>query len=286
MAAAPINPQTGLTGAQRDAATAITDTFTTYGLGSLAPDVISYLKQGYSADTVSILLQQTAAYKQRFIANDARAKAGLAVLSPAQYLATEQAYRQVLSKWGVPTGFYDQNSDFTAFLSKDISATEVDQRAQAASDFVNKNDPATLAYFKKYYSSGDMVAYALDPTRAAPLVGKAFEAANIGGAASTNGVNIGQSTAETLAGAGITSQQAQQGFGLVGQNLAPATNLSSVYGGQAVTQQDLVNSTFNTGDSADATLRINKLASQERASFGGSSGVSATALSSGSGSSE
>jgi hypothetical protein len=282
--AAAINPQTGLTGAQRDAATAITDTFTTYGLASLAPDVITYLKEGYSADTVSILLQQTAAYKQRFIANVARAKNGLSVLSPAQYLATEDSYAQVMQKYGLPAGFHDKASDYQKFLENDVSAAELDTRAQAASDFVNKNDPATLAYFKKYYSSGDMIAYALDPTRAEPLVGKAFEASNIGGAASTNGVNIGQSTAETLATAGVTTQQAQTGFGLVGQDQATAANLSSIYGGQPLTTQDLINSTFNTGDSADATLRKNKLASQERASFGGTSGVSTTALSDGTGS--
>jgi hypothetical protein len=269
-----------LTGPQRDANTALLDLFTTYGLQSLAPVIMGYIKDGYSADTASIMLQQTDQYKTRFAANAARIKNGMAALTPAQYLATESAYSQVMQKWGLPAGFHDKTSDFQQFIEKDVSATELDQRAQAASDFVNKNDPATLAYFKKYYSNGDMIAYALDANRAAPLVGKAFEAANIGGAASTNGINIGQSTAETLAGAGITTQQAQQGFSLVGQDQAVAANLSSIYGGQPLTTQDLINSTFQTGDNADATIRKNKLASQERASFGGISGVSTTALSS------
>jgi hypothetical protein len=271
---------TQLTGAQRDASVALTALFTSYGLASLAPVIMGYIKDGYSADTASIMLQETSQYKTRFAGNDVRVKNGMAALSPAQYLATESAYSQVMQKYGLPSGFHDQTSDYQKFIENDVSASELDQRAQAASDFVNKNDPATLAYFKKYYSNGDMIAYALDPKRAAPLVGKAFEAANIGGAASTNGINIGQSTAETLAGAGVTSQQAQQGFGLVGQDAGTAANLSSIYGGQPLTTQDLISSTFKTGDSADADLRKAKLASQERAAFGGISGVSTTALSS------
>ena len=267
---------TQLTGAQRDASVALTALFTSYGLASLAPVIMGYIKNGYSADTASIMLQDTAQYKTRFAGNTARAAKGMAV--------TEAAYSQVMQKYGLPAGFHDKTSDYQKFIENDVSAAELDTRAQAASDFVNKNDPATLAYFRKYYSTGDMIAYALDPTRAAPLVGKAFEAANIGGAASTNGITIGQTTAETLAGAGVTTQQAQQGFSLVGQDAGTAANLSSIYGGQPLTTQDLINSTFQTGDSADATLRKNKLASQERASFGGTSGVSTTALSDGTGS--
>ena len=266
----PVNPQTGLTGAQRDAATAITDTFASYGLSSLAPDVINYLKQGYSPDTVSILLQQTTAYKQRFIANDARIKAGLAVLSPSQYLATEQAYRQVLQKWGTPKGFYDQNSDFTTFLQQDISPSEIDQRAQAASDFVNRNDPQQLAYFQKYYTAGDMVAFALDPTRAAPLVGKAFEASTIGGNAATQGLNISRDVADRLAGEGITGTQAMSGFGQVATDLPAADRLGAIYGSD-VNQNDLISATFESN--AAAQLKLKTLASQERAAFGGHSGV-------------
>src|ERR1019366_4736683 len=264
--------------------TALTALFTSYGLASLAPVIMGYIKNGYSADTASIMLQDTAQYKARFIGNVARAAKGLAVLTPAQYLATEDSYAQVMQKYGLPAGFHDKTSDYQKFIENDVSAAELDTRAQAASDFVYKSDSATVAYFRKYYSTGDMIAYALDPTRAAPLVGKAYDAASIGGAAADNGVTIGQSTAETLGNAGVTAQQAQQGFSLVGQDAGTAANLSSIYGGQPLTTQDLINSTFNTGDSADATLRKNKLASQERASFGGTSGVSTTALSDGTGS--
>ena len=267
-----------LTGAQRDANAAVLALFTSYGLASLAPVIMSYIKNGYSADTASIMLQDTTQYKTRFAGNTARIKAGLSVLSPAEYLATEKSYGQIMSKYGLPAGFHDQTSDYQKFIEADVSPVELDQRAQSASDFVNRNDAQSLAYFKQYYSTGDMIAYALDPKRAAPLVGKAYEASLIGGAAATQGLGVSKLVSEDLAGRGITADQASQGFGIVSADQKAANELSNIYGGGPLTQQDLIDSTFK--NDAVATQRKNKLASQERANFGGSGGASSTALSS------
>jgi hypothetical protein len=267
-----------LTGPQRDANAAVLALFTSYGLASLAPVIMSYIKNGYSADTASIMLQDTAQYKTRFAGNTARIAKGLSVLSPAEYLATEKSYGQIMSKYGLPAGFHDSTSDYQKFIENDVSAVELDQRAQGASDFVNRNDPQALAYFKQYYSTGDMIAYALDPKRAAPLVGKAYEASLIGGAAKTQGIGVSKLVSEDLAARGINADQASQGFGIVAADQKAAAQLSNIYGGGPLTQQDLIDSTFKSD--AAATQRKNKLASQERANFGGSGGAGSTALSS------
>ena len=94
-----------LTGANRDAATAVLNLFTQYGLASLAPKIVEYIRNGYSADTASIMLQDTSEYKTRFAGNAARVKAGLSALSPAQYLSTEKSYGDVMRKYGLPAGF-------------------------------------------------------------------------------------------------------------------------------------------------------------------------------------
>ena len=109
-----------LEGAQRDVAAAVTSLFDSYGIGSLAGKIVQYAQQGMSADTMAIELQNTPEYKQRFAANDIRIKNGMAVLSPAEYIATERAYRQVMSQAGLPTGFYDSQSDFTNFIANDM----------------------------------------------------------------------------------------------------------------------------------------------------------------------
>lgn len=267
-----------LTGTSRDAAVFLTDLFSSYGLGTLAPKIVEFLKNGYSSDTIALLLQQTDEYKARFPANTARLAAGLPVLNPAQYISTEQAYRQVLQSAGLPPGFYDSNSDFTNWISGDVSPTEIQQRVQVASDLVTNADPATLSAFQQMYGAdaGHLVAYALDRTVAEPLLEKQYRAAQIAGAAANNALGIGQTQAETLAGAGITQQQATQGFGQIGQDAPTVNKLDQIYGGN-VSTEDLVNSVFL--NQADASQKINSLASQERGAFGGTSAVGQGSLS-------
>jgi hypothetical protein len=269
----------GLSGPNRDAGAALVNLFNSYGLGTLAPKIVQFIQQGYAPDTVTILLQQTPEYRQRFSANDARLAKGLSALSPAEYLATERSYRQIMSEAGLPIGFYDSPSDFTSWLANDVSPTEVQGRVQAASDLLNQADPQTLDYMRQHYTTGDLVAYALDSKKALPLIQKQIQASQIGGAAARQGLQIGTDKAEQLGMAGVTQDQAQQGFGFVNDNLGASKMLGGIYGTD-ITQNDLVNEVF-LNDTA-ATQKRRTLASKERASFGGSSGQSKTSLSSGS----
>lgn len=268
---------TGLTGADRDAAVALTQLFKSYGLESLAPAIIGFIKQGYSADTVAVMLVETDEYKKRFVANDARLKKGLPALSPKEYLATESAYREIMQSSGVPRGFYDQPADFEKWLADDVSPSEIKTRVDAATDMVTSLDPNTLAEFKRFYTSGDIVAFALDQKRAAPLVGKAFEAAKVAGAAANQGLRIDVGTAESLAAAGVNRQQAQQGFGFIADEQDNVDKLADIGGVDRLTQSDLVNEVFF--DNADVAEKRRKLASQERGRFSGSSGVGGSSLS-------
>ena len=85
--------------------------FKNYGLESLAPLIKQYVQDGYSADTVTLKLQDAPEYQRRFAGNESRKKAGLPVLSPAEYLATESAYKQIMRTAGLPEGFYDSYDD-------------------------------------------------------------------------------------------------------------------------------------------------------------------------------
>lgn len=255
--------------AQRDAGTILSDLFTQYGLGTLAPRIVDYIRQGYSADAITVLLQQTPEYKQRFAANDTRIKAGLPALSPSEYIATERAYRQVMSASGLPVGFYDTTSDFTQFLANDMSPTELKSRVDTATQAVNQAPQEVKDYFGQWYGTGDLIAYALDPTKAEPLIEQRIKAAEAAGVGKTQGVALTQQQAERIgSNASLTYDQIQQGMSFVGQNAPTVQRLDDIYGGN-VTQDDLVKEVFqNDGQSA---LKRQKLASQERASFSGSS---------------
>ena len=262
-------------GPQKDAFAALNSLFSSYGLGSLADTIAGYLKNGYSADTIQILLRETPAYKKRFAANDARVKAGLPALSPAEYLATETSYRQIMRASGLPSGFYDQPTDFQSFLEKDVSPAEIQSRVTAAADFVNSAPAEAKALFSQWYTKGDMIAYALDPKRAEPLVGKSFETAKIGAEAGAQGLGIDQSTAQSIAERGITSEQASQGFSVIAGNLGNDQKLAAM-SGETITGYDAMQEVFFNNSAV--TKKRDRLASQERARFGGSSAVGSGSL--------
>jgi hypothetical protein len=265
-----------LTGQQRDVATAVLALFKQYGLETLAGKIVNFVQQGFSADTIGVMLQETPEYKKRFIANDARLKKGLPALSPAEYIGTERAYRQVMNAAGLPIGFYDAPTDFQKFLETDLSPTEVQERVNVASEAIYQADPATRDYFGKWYSKGDMVAYALDPTRAAPIIERNIRAAEAAATAAQSGVGIGRDLAEKLATWGVNLQQLRQGFGFVGGEQENARKLGDIYG-TAITGEDLTSEVFLSD--AEAAKKRTKLASQERGSFSGTAGAGGSALS-------
>lgn len=272
---ADTNPLAALTGDQRNVATALTALFKQYGLESLAPRIVGFVQDGMSADTIAIELQNTPEYKQRFAANDARIKAGLPALSPSEYLATERAYRQVMQAAGLPLGFYDTASDFQKFLEADVSPTEVKARVDAASEAINKAPQETLSYLKQWYQVGDLVAFALDQSKALPLIEQRIKAAEAGATGASQGVNISQGLAEQIGRQGYSIGQLQQGFGQVGLEAKTLAKLNDIYGG-AVSQDDLVKDVLLSD--ASSSKKVKGLASQERAQFSGSSGAGRASL--------
>jgi hypothetical protein len=263
--------------ADRDAYNRLKSLLDSFGLGSLSSKILGLVQEGMSDDSIMLELQATAEWRARFAANEARKAAGMSVLTPAEYLATERAYRQTLQEAGVPAGFYDQTSDFTKFLSSDISPAELKGRVDTAATFVRSADPQQLALMKTWYTEGDLIAFALDPKRAAPLVGKAFQAASIGGIGADNGLGIGKSMAEQLAAAGVEDQQARSGFSSLGRDKATLDRLSAIDGQTALTGDQLASAAF-LGD-AGTNKKIDRLKSAERGRFSGSSGIGQGSLS-------
>jgi hypothetical protein len=272
-----VDPRAGLTGADRDIFNVINGIMSQYGLKTLGPRIAEFIRQGYSADTINVLLQETPEYKQRFAANDARTKKGLPALSPAEYLAVEQSYRQIMSSAGLPIGFYDQPSDFTKWIEGDVSPQEIQTRVKAAEDLVTSADPRLRAQFSQWYTKGDLVAYALDRKRAADVVAKQVAAAGVGSAAQAQGVKaLDRAEAERLAEMGVDYQSAVQGMGQVRDLGQRGHALGDVYG-IGYNEQTALNDVFFSDEAA--TEKRRKIASNEQAAFSGSSGTSSNSLS-------
>jgi len=269
--------KTQLSGANRDAYLALTNLFTSYGLGSLSDVIFNYVKNGYSADTISMLLQETREYKERFAGNELRRKQGLPVLSPGEYLATEASYKQIMQAAGLPTGFYDQPSDFNNWIGKNISPSEIQSRVDMATQAtVLANPEYRNALNQMGIANSDLTAYFLDTNRAMPYLQKAAATAAVGAEALRNNMTFDQQYAEKLALEGVTTEQARTGYAKIASEQQTLGTLGEIYGseyGQRQAEEAVLRG------QADALRRRQGLINQERGSFSGSAGAARGGLS-------
>jgi hypothetical protein len=255
------------------------DRFNKYGLSGLANKIKELAMQGATEATITLQLQETPEYQQRFAANADRIKKGLAALTPAEYVNVEDSYRQVLRAYGLKQ--FDNDAYVKQFIANDMSPTELSNRVVTAVQRVQNADPAIVAQLKQYYGIGapDMVAYVLDPEQQFQKIERQIAASEIGVAAGRQGLTAGVSVAEQLAAQGITEAQAQKGYSTIADILPTAEKLSDIYGttlegyGQAEGEQEVFNQL------ASAQRKRQKLTAREIAAFSGASGVNKTSLS-------
>lgn len=267
-----------LQGEDRDAFEALSRMFDAYGLGSLAPKIFEYVKEGYGADTIALLLQDTSEYKERFAGNEARRKAGLPVLNPQEYLSVENAYRQILESNGLPKGFYDNPADFRNWIASDVSPTEIKSRVDMAVAATTQSNPAYRSALMEMYGIDDsgLVAYFLDRSKAEPILKKQAAAGAVGAAALRRGLRVDAGRMEDLATSGISGEEADQGYAAISRGLSSMLGIASRFG-SSWSLEEAEDATFGLGGEA----KRRGLASQERALFSGSRGSSAMGLSRG-----
>lgn len=265
-----------LEGNDRDAYAALVALFTGYGLASLAPEILKMIQEGFGSDTITLKLQETKAYKERFAANEARQRRGLKVLDPAEYLSLERQYRQIMSAAGLPIGFYDSTSDFRKFLENDMSPTELQARADAAREAVYESPEQTKAIYEGWYGEGDLIAMWLDPGVAEPLINQRIKAAEAAAFVGDTGNTISRQTAEAIGQTGASLAQLRQGAEFIGYEFDNAAKLAAI-SDEDYSADELASEVF-LGD-AEATRKRNRLASRERARFKGSGGQGNTSLS-------
>ena len=259
--------------------------FDKYGLGALVTPLKSLIEEGVSPSEFTLRLRETDAYKKRFAANAQRVAKGLRALSEAEYIGTEDQYQDVMRRYGMPESYYTKGemgiqSGFEKFLAGDVSAVELEDRIQTAQNRVVNSNPEVAKALKEFYpgiSNGDILAYVLDPTNAIEQIKRKVTAAEIGGAAIQSGLKTGMTRAEELAAAGITKQQAQQGFQTIAEVAPRGGQLAEIYKQSPYTQTTAEQEVFGLAGSTDAAKQRKKLTQLETAAFSGSAGSGAIA---------
>lgn len=271
-----------------------------YGLESLWAGVSDFLTRGYKdVSQILFLVSNDPNYQQAFYArfpgikkireeNQKRAASGqptIYELSPAEYVADEQAYADATRGLG---SNLTTRENIAEWIAGEVSPTEVKERIEIARDYIEYNvNPAVRAELRDIYglTDSEMVDYVLgDPRRREQLTSE-FEQrqrqANTRAAARTQGLNVSRGLLDEVA-AGSDQVGSFGNASAIFSNVADQADAYSRLGaisGIATSTDDLVREQFNLEGGTNTTKTKRKLASQERARFNRTSAIGSTSLS-------
>lgn len=267
-----LNQLQGMPGQERDAFAALSTLFNSYGLSSLTPKIIQYLKDGFGSDTITTLLQQTPEYKARFAGNELRKKLGLQVLTPAEYLSAEASYRQILRVSGVDPAMMNEKY-YADWIGNDVAPTELQDRVNlAVQATVNAPNQLKQGLAQIGVNMNDIVGFFLNKRTPLPQLQLKMNAAQMIQAASQSGLGISNAEALQFAQQGVTYQEAEKGYQQVADVTPRGNQLSQIYKTQAGYGQQEAAQEF-LGGSGQAQLAREALSRQEEGTFSGQGGT-------------
>jgi hypothetical protein len=207
---------------QTDAWAILQGTLTAYGFSgadllSLQNFIKSEIINGRNTDQITLDLEASPEFANRFPAIIERRQKGLPPISPSDYVSLERTYQQLERSAGLPPQMFDA-AHYDTLIANDVSASEYGNRVQQGVIAANQAPQETRDMLLNYYgvTPGQLAAHFLDPAKVWPVLQQQFAAAGIGGAAQRVGFNqqnpVSEQEAMRLAQLGVTPEQAQQGF--------------------------------------------------------------------------
>lgn len=230
-----------------------------------------FMIEGFGPEDINLLmpdLEQTKAFKDRFVGYHSRIANGYNAISVFEYLEMEDAYHRILQEAGLPAGFYDEPSDFGEWIAGNVSVNEVQSRVQMAVKAAQSIDPTARSLMAQFYglSTGDIASYFLDQERALPVIERQYKAANVAAWAQRSGLSVSEiGRYENLVDLGVTEEQAAQSYGTIKSLSDTVGRIAGTYG-----------ETFDQTDAEDDVFfgrsdKRRKIVAQEAATFAGRS---------------
>ena len=155
------------------------------------------------------------AYKARFPGMDGLRSKGR-IISEDQYLAQESQIAGIMRRY-LPPGFYDDPTDYAAFIAGEVSPKEIEDRVIMAAGAASQASPEVRSELRRLYNIGDedLTAFFLDPGKAMELITKQYTAGQISGAAVATGfggLSVSEAEGLGLGGRNLSAEQATAGF--------------------------------------------------------------------------
>jgi hypothetical protein len=225
-------------------------------------------------------LINTKSYYERFgKVNEARLAQGYKALDEKTIVGMEDEYQKVLTSYNMPTGFYDQTTDFQSFLKNNLTNVDVANIIQAYRDFVTTGtDSNVRKQLKDLYGIGDeaLTAYMIDPAKGQGILeqiaGKNMNTA----AALIEGLTAEEANMAQTYGAGSLGYGSQrQKYSQVQRELQTTGNLAAIYG-ENFGAKEAIAAEF--GGDVQAQAQAARIKATGAAAFGGTSGIGSKAL--------
>lgn len=236
-------------------AKAILDSFFgSTGLQALAGKAWQMILQGDSAEQVMEWVRSSQEYANRFRAMKELNARGQGI-DEATYMSYERNIYSLVQANGLPKGMYDTPEAIEKMLLNNVSVSEAQDRMKSAV-YAAYTAPASVrqAMQDQWGASwGDMIAGYLDTDKALPLIQQQFAAAQIGGAAIDQGLQLRKDTAVGLASRGLGYDQALQGFAQVANDQA----LTSGFG-ETTNQDTQIAGVFGDAGAARTVQRVRR----------------------------
>lgn len=274
--------------------------FTAYGMDKLWAGAEALVRQGYTdPDAISMMLSQDKNYQKAYFARFpavqkireinkqriAEGKAPIAEPNPGTYVQLEQGYRAALH--GLPEGAFGSAEQMADWIVKEKSPQEIADQVAVAKNYINyqANDYVKTALRNVYgMTDTEMVAYVLGGEKTVEFLQTQWQRrmaqSNVLGASAASGIGVDGLMADQIGQTafGSSFDAAMGGFRNVAEQVPDWQRLGRIYNSDNTTGE-LITENFGLGGGAEVTTKKNKLASAERAAFGGSSAIARGSLS-------
>lgn len=270
----PPNTQGALTDVQKEDQRQVLARFLSgYGLTGLDAFINNAVVNSWSPERVELELRDTETFKQAFPEIEERKKRGLPAVSPSSVLEYRQEVKRTMFNAGLPSGFYDEPSDFVDLMAvKDLSPAEIKARVEEGFARVASAPPAVRATFAQFFGQegdGALAAFFLDPQRAAADLQKKVQTAEVGGYGKQFGFNVDLTRAEQLAAQGKNASQVFETANAM-RGLADETFTEE----EDLTEDELISGAF--GESGAQQDLMKRRGQERQAAFGGGGGAAST----------
>lgn len=246
-------------------------------ISSLMGFVNQQITDDVPVEAIMLNVRQQPFYKERFKGNEGLRAAGLSEMSPAEYLAAERQYGEILTSANLSA--LGRRDIFASLIGGQVSAVELQDRVVNVYDRIKNADTDLRNEMQRLNQLGNLTAAdfaeaLLTGKEGAASLKRKIANAEISTEFTVRGLTSALGSQE-LANLGVSREQARQGAEYTKTGTERLTTLADIYNQQAAgIQGELETEAFK----GLASQRRKRLVGSEQASFAGRSGTAAPSL--------